>query len=107
MLDDAEWTIRSNELVVSATASQSAIDVSFSAEARKIAQAAAAQSAGKMLKIQVRGGASSNGEKRNGAGSARSAGENRSRAAQEPVVKRMKEKFGAEIRTIIDHRNKH
>jgi len=107
MLDDAEWTIRSNELVVSATASQSAIDVSFSAEARKIAQAAAAQSAGKMLKIHVRGGASSNGEKRNGAGSARSAGENRSRAAQEPVVKRMKEKFGAEIRTIIDHRNKH
>jgi hypothetical protein len=30
----------------------------------------------------------------------------RSRAADDPVVRRMQEKFGAEIRTVIDHRAK-
>jgi hypothetical protein len=30
----------------------------------------------------------------------------RTRAAEDPVVKRMMEKFGAEIRTVIDHREK-
>ena len=30
----------------------------------------------------------------------------RSRAANDPVVQRMAEKFGAEIRTVIDHREK-
>jgi len=42
--------------------------------------------------------------------SARPARENgvsaRSRAANDPVVQRMQEKFGAEIRTVIDHRDK-
>jgi hypothetical protein len=30
----------------------------------------------------------------------------RSRAEQDPIVRRMQEKFGAEIRTIIDYREK-
>jgi hypothetical protein len=30
----------------------------------------------------------------------------RSRAAEDPIVQRMREKFGAEIRTVIDHREK-
>jgi hypothetical protein len=30
----------------------------------------------------------------------------RSRAADDPIVQRMREKFGAEIRTVIDHREK-
>jgi hypothetical protein len=30
----------------------------------------------------------------------------RSRAEQDPIVRRMKEKFGAEIRTIIDYKEK-
>jgi hypothetical protein len=33
-------------------------------------------------------------------------GSARSRAEQDPVVQRMKEKFGAEIRTVIDYREK-
>jgi len=33
-------------------------------------------------------------------------GSGRSRAEQEPIVRRMKEKFGAEIRTIIDYKAK-
>jgi hypothetical protein len=30
----------------------------------------------------------------------------RGRAEQDPVVQRMKEKFGAQIRTVIDYREK-
>jgi hypothetical protein len=30
----------------------------------------------------------------------------RSRAEQDPIVQRMREKFGAEIRTVIDYREK-
>ena len=30
----------------------------------------------------------------------------RSRAEQDPIVQRMREKFGAEIRTVIDYRDK-
>jgi hypothetical protein len=30
----------------------------------------------------------------------------RGRAEQDPLVRRMKEKFGAEIRTVIDYREK-
>jgi hypothetical protein len=33
-------------------------------------------------------------------------GSGRARAEQDPIVRRMKEKFGAEIRTIIDYREK-
>ena len=48
----------------------------------------------------------------NGAGERRSTpglrpnGSARSRAEQDPIVQRMKEKFGAEIRTVIDYREK-
>jgi hypothetical protein len=30
----------------------------------------------------------------------------RGRAEQDPIVRRMREKFGAEIRTVIDYRDK-
>jgi hypothetical protein len=30
----------------------------------------------------------------------------RSRAEQDPIVRRMQDKFGAEIRTVIDYREK-
>jgi hypothetical protein len=33
-------------------------------------------------------------------------GGGRTRAEQDPIVQRMKDKFGAEIRTIIDYRDK-
>jgi hypothetical protein len=60
------------------------------------------------LKVNVVGGAS---PKQNGNGAAsirpvRNGAGARSRAAEDPMVRRMQEKFGAEIRTVIDHREK-
>ena len=42
--------------------------------------------------------------KRNGGSSPGPGG--RSRAEQDPIVRRMREKFGAEIRTVIDYKDK-
>ncbi len=39
-------------------------------------------------------------------GGERTNGSARSRAEQDPIVQRMKERFGAEIRTVIDYREK-
>jgi hypothetical protein len=50
--------------------------------------------------------ADGNGAKRNGAASTGPKIGGRSRAEQDPVVQRMREKFGAEIRTVIDYREK-
>ena len=44
--------------------------------------------------------------KRNGAASVANGPGGRGRAEQDPVVQRMREKFGAQIRTVIDYREK-
>jgi len=45
-------------------------------------------------------------EKKNGSTSLPSGPGGRGRAEQDPIVQRMREKFGAEIRTVIDYREK-
>jgi DNA polymerase III subunit gamma/tau len=115
MLDGGEWRLTGNELTVKVTASATVIEMAMVAEPKRLATAAAAEAAGRPLKIRVVSGGSalpgsgSSGLNHGGAsGSAppRSNGTGRGRALQDPVVRRMQEKFGAEIRTIIDHRDK-
>jgi hypothetical protein len=45
-------------------------------------------------------------EKKNGAPRLAPGPGGRGRAEQDPIVRRMQEKFGAQIRTVIDYRNK-
>jgi hypothetical protein len=45
-------------------------------------------------------------EKKNGAQPLTPGPGGRGRAEQDPIVRRMQEKFGAQIRTVIDYRNK-
>jgi hypothetical protein len=81
------------------------IEMSFPAEARRIAGAAASGLAGKPLKMLVEPGVAPQAT----ATPRRAAtlnGSARSRAEQDPIVQRMQEKFGAEIRTVIDYREK-
>ncbi len=107
MLESAEWKLETNSLIAKVAASSTMIEMSFTTEARRTASAAASGLAGKPIKVLAEPGGivqatsttrrpSSNG----GTGSARS------RAEQDPIVQRMKEKFGAEIRTVIDYREK-
>ena len=103
MLEAGEWTLGNYELSVSVADKPTVVEMALSTEAARVASGAASAAAGRTLKLKVHGG--SNGVAAPAA--ARPSGPGaRSRAADEPVVKRMQEKFGAQIRTVIDHREK-
>jgi DNA polymerase III subunit gamma/tau len=103
MLEAGEWKMETSELVIQVASSATVIDMSLGADAKRLAIAAASGLLGKPVKLRViPGGTPQN------AGPTRIAsnGSGRSRAEQDPIVRRMREKFGAEIRTIIDYRDK-
>ncbi len=109
ILEGAEWTLNGNLLLAKVSASATMIEMSFTAEARRIAGAAASGRAGRPIKMQVEPGGSTAGSsapRRASTAVSASSGSARSRAEQDPIVQRMKEKFGADIRTVIDHREK-
>jgi hypothetical protein len=79
------------------------IEMSFTAEARRTGSAAASGLAGHPIKLLLEtGGAPQAAPARKPSAN----GSARSRAEQDPIVRRMQEKFGAEIRTVIDYREK-
>ncbi len=103
MLDGGEWRVEGNELVIKVASSATVIDMTLGADARRMAIATASGAAGRALKLKVIPGdvvpgATTSRPSSNGGG--------RSRAEQDPIVRRMKEKFGAEIRTIIDYKER-
>jgi DNA polymerase-3 subunit gamma/tau len=103
MLEGGEWQVEGNELVIKVAASATVIDMTLGADARRLAIATASGVAGRALKLKViPGNATVNAvpsrPSTNGGG--------RSRAEQDPIVRRMQEKFGAEIRTIIDYKER-
>jgi len=105
MLAAGEWSIAGNELTIKVAASAALIDMSVSSEGKKIVIAAASGVLGRPMKLQVLPGASPQASAPRPTSSG-SNGSPRGRAEQEPVVQRMKEKFGAEIRTVIDYKQK-
>jgi DNA polymerase-3 subunit gamma/tau len=103
MLEGGEWQVEGNELVIKVASSATVIDMTLGADARRLAIAAASGAAGRALKLKV---IPSNGAPSTTMSRPSSNGGGRSRAEQDPVVRRMKEKFGAEIRTIIDYKER-
>ena len=111
MLEAGEWSVEGNEVVVRVSESQTVVDMSLGADARRLAIASASGVLGRAVKLRIAPGATvaANEEKRNGSdrsGRANSGPGGRSRAEQDSVVRRMREKFGAEIRTVIDYKEK-
>ena len=104
MLESAEWELEGNLLIAKVASSSALIDMSFTSEARGVATAAASGAAGRPIKVQVLPGGTA--QAANGTRPPASNGSARSRAEKDPVVRRMQEKFGAEIRTVIDYREK-
>src|ERR1700733_11184488 len=103
ILESAEWTLNGNSLTAKVAASGTMIEMSFNAGARRPAGAAPTSLAEKRSRVQAEPGGPAqavSAPRRAANGSARS------RAEQDPVVQRMQEKFGAEIRTVIDYREK-
>ncbi len=111
MLEAGEWSVQGNEVVVQVSESQTVVDMSVGADARRLAIASASGVLGRAVKLKIAPGAAvaATDEKRNGgdrSGRANSGPGGRSRAEQDSVVRRMREKFGAEIRTVIDYKEK-
>jgi DNA polymerase-3 subunit gamma/tau len=104
-LEEAEWSLRGIEVCVTVAMSQVLIDVALGPEPKRVVQAALGKAAGRPLKFKMVSGNVQVATKpavprpRNGAGA-------RGRAAADPIVQRMQEKFGAEIRTVIDHKDR-
>ena len=109
MLEAGEWSVQGNELVIKVGESQTVVDMSLGAEAKRLAIASASGVLGRAIKLKIVPGAATvvpQDGKRNGTAT-RSAGPGgRSRAEQDAVVRRLQEKFSAEIRTVIDYREK-
>ena len=99
LLESGAWKLTGSELVIQVPASAALIEMSAGAEARRLIIASASGLLGRPVKLRIASGGATPPvpvKPPNGSG--------RSRVEQEPVVQRMKEKFGAEIRTVIDYR---
>jgi DNA polymerase-3 subunit gamma/tau len=100
MLETGEWQVEGNELVIQVAASAAVIEMSLGADAKRLIIATVSGVLGRPLKLKLISGGVAQPAPRNSV----SANGGRGRAEQDPVVRRMKEKFGAEIRTIIDYK---
>ena len=108
MLSAGEWSIQGNELVIKIAESQTVVDMSLSSEAKRLAIASASGVLGRAVKLKIVPGATliPQENKRNGAPPPAAGPGGRGRAEQDPVVRRMQEKFGAQVRTVIDYKDK-
>jgi DNA polymerase-3 subunit gamma/tau len=108
MLSEGEWSVQGNELVIKIAESQTVVDMSLGSEARRLAIAAASGVLGRAVKLRVVAGGSATLQESKTSGGARPipGPGGRGRAEQDPVVRRMQEKFGAQVRTVIDYKEK-
>jgi DNA polymerase-3 subunit gamma/tau len=113
MLEAGEWSVEANEVVIKVAESQTVVDMSLGPDARRLAIASASGILGRAVRLKIVPGATvaQSGEKRNGGVTAGANGAGakiggRGRAEQDVVVRRLQEKFGAEIRTVIDYKEK-
>jgi DNA polymerase III subunit gamma/tau len=105
LLDGGEWSLAGSEIVIKVTATPSVVEMVVNAEAKRVAMTAATAAARRAIKLKVVGGAAGNGNaKPSPRIQSAPAGSARQRAAEDPIVRRMQEKFNAEIRTVIDKR---
>lgn len=102
MIESGEWSVEGNEVIIKVAASTTVIDMSFSSDAKRLIIAAASGVLGRPVRLKVLPG----GASQSSSVAPRTNGSGRGRAEQEPIVRRMQDKFGAQIRTIIDYRDK-
>jgi DNA polymerase III subunit gamma/tau len=104
-LDGGEWRIEGSELIIGLAASPAFVEMSLTNDARRTILASAASVLGHPVRLEVVAGVAPN-PNTSAAEPATARETSRGRAEREPVVQRMREKFGAEIRTVIDYKGK-
>jgi DNA polymerase III subunit gamma/tau len=107
-LEEADWSVRGPEVSAKVAMSQVLIDIALGVEPKRIIQAALSKASNRPLKFKMVSGGTAMAPKTNGSSAPRAGNGTgaRSRAASDPVVQRMQEKFGAEIRTVIDQKDR-
>ncbi len=105
MLESGEWIVEGNELVIKVAASATIVDMSLGQDTRRVMIATASGALGRPMKLKIVSGSNPQPGPTAVRSSSNGAG-GRGRAEQDPIVRRMREKFGAEIRTVIDYREK-
>jgi DNA polymerase III subunit gamma/tau len=106
-LEPGEWRFGDGEIVILVAKSDKVIDMTLGSEGQRILNQLATRLAARSTRIRVlSGGTNGNGTTPSTSAPARprtgNASGARGRAMKDPIVKRMQEKFGAEIRTVID-----
>jgi DNA polymerase III subunit gamma/tau len=107
MLESGEWTLAGSEVVIKVATSAAVIDMSMGADAKRLVVAAISGLIGAPAKLKVISGATAAvAAPKKELERQASPVSGRGRAEQDPVVRKMKEVFGAEIRTIIDYKER-
>jgi DNA polymerase-3 subunit gamma/tau len=104
-LEEGHWSGEGNQVSVQVGMSDAMIELSFMKEQEKLSNQAATKVAGRPVKVRLVGGATTAAAVKPRQSSAPHPGGSdniKTKAADEPVVKRMMEKFGAEIRIVMD-----
>jgi DNA polymerase III subunit gamma/tau len=96
------------DLIIKVGVAQTLVDagLALSEEAKRAALAAGAKVLGRPVRLRIIGGPGNGNTRTMAAPRPQNGPGARSRAADDPVVQRMQEKFSAQIRTVIDHREK-
>jgi DNA polymerase III subunit gamma/tau len=105
-LEGGSVTLEGTEIKVTISRPASVIELMMGPEPKRVANAAATAAAGRPVKVNVVSGVPASNGAATQISRPRDGASARTRAAEDPVVRRMQEKFGAEIRTVIDHRAK-
>jgi DNA polymerase-3 subunit gamma/tau len=108
LLARGEWKLDGNQINLRLPLSEKVIEISLSADARRLLTQEGSRVCGRVMKLNVSGGGTPQSApvERVSNGTANGSGGARQRAAEDPIVKRMQEKFGAEVRTVVDLRQK-
>jgi DNA polymerase-3 subunit gamma/tau len=101
-LEEGEWSVTASGVTVKVSGSEQLIAMTFGPEQHRLMQQAAETSAGRPLRISITPGAAKKAAV-TAAPRSSAPGSARAKAAQHPVVRRMMEKFGAELRTVLDN----
>jgi DNA polymerase-3 subunit gamma/tau len=104
-LEEGHWSGEGNRVSIQVEMSESMIELSYTREQEKLSNQAASRVAGRAVKVRLVSGGASAAEVKPRQSRAPRAGSSeniKTRAAEEPVVKQMMEKFGAEVRIVMD-----
>jgi DNA polymerase-3 subunit gamma/tau len=104
LLSGGRWYFEGSQPAVQVAATDFTMKMTLGPEPLKAANAAAVQALGRPAKLKISGGGEANGAPN--WKPARKTGSSTSRVAEDPIVQKMQEVFGAEIRTVIDYQNK-